>query len=730
MAKSKTISGANNPAEQAAAGAKPEKSDDLLECLVFLTAHYGRAKSAEALTAGLAYDGTAMGPELFRQAAERLGLKCSVTERKKLKDIPAGVLPAVLILSNEMSCVLLSISANQETARIYRPETRKQFEISMSDLAKEYAGYAIFVHPRSEFISPEGKDEEDYGHHWFWSVMSDRENMFSYGLVLLTAAIINLFGLVSPLFIMNVYDRVIPNNAIETGWVLGIGALVAFGFDFIFRNVRSYLIDFAGKRADIVAARRIYDQVLDMKLAGRPRSSGAFANMLRDFDSVREFLTSATITGLVDLPFTLFFLFVIYQLGGPIAFLLMGMILAVFIIGMVLQIPLRAVVKKATKSSEAKHGLLVETIHGLETLKSIGADGRFRARYGQYLGENAFYGQKSRFLSGFGVNIASFLQQIASVLIILIGMYMVQDGNLTVGGLIACVMLGGRAIAPIGQIANLMTRYHQASGALKTLNKIMDQPTERPRHKQFLHRPDITGKIAFKDVSFSYPGTERKVLEKLSFTINAGEKVGIIGRIGSGKSTLARLMMGLYDPDEGTILIDDTDHRQIDPADLRRHLAYIAQDVVLFNGSVRDNIAASLPGASDVQVLEAAKASGVHDFISRHPMGYDAGVGEGGAGLSGGQRQAVALARAMLLEPSVMVCDEPTNAMDMQAEESFRRYVEEHSKDKTLILITHKNAMLPLVDRLILMDQGRVVADGPRDKVLEVLSGGKIEVKA
>ena len=730
MAANKTGPSTKKTAAEASAQSPLPHRDDLLECLVFLTAHYGRAKSSEALTAGLAYDGKGMGPELFRQAAERLGLKCRITERKKLGDIPAAVLPAVLVLAEERSCVLVSVSPDGKTGRVLSPEAGQERDIEMVALEKDYNGFAIFVHPRSEFINPEGEEGAEQDRHWFWSLMSDPDNMFSYGLVLLSAAVINLFGLVSPLFVMNVYDRVIPNNAIETGWVLGIGALVAFLFDFIFRNLRSYLIDFAGKRVDVIAARRIYDQVLDMKLAGRPRSSGAFANMLRDFDSVREFLTSATITGLVDLPFTLFFLFVIYQLGGGIAFLLVGMIIAVFVIGIILQIPLRAVVKKATKSSEAKHGLLVETIHGLETLKAIGADGRFRARYGNYLGENAFYGQKSRFLSGLGVNIASFLQQIAVVLIILSGMYMVQDGTLTVGALIACVMLGGRAIAPIGQIANLMTRYHQASGALKTLNKIMSQPTERPRNKQFLHRPDITGKIAFKNVVFTYPGTQRKVLEDVSFSINAGEKVGIIGRIGSGKSTIARLMMGLYDPDEGTILVDDTDHRQIDPADLRRNLAYIAQDVVLFNGSVRDNIVASVPGASDEAVLVAAKSSGVHDFMAHHPMGYDAAVGEGGTGLSGGQRQAVALARAMLLEPSVMVCDEPTNAMDMQAEESFCRYVQEQTKNKTLVLITHKNTMLSLVDRLILIDRGRVVADGPRDKVLEALSGGKIEVKA
>ncbi|HBR68640.1 MAG TPA: type I secretion system permease/ATPase [Rhodospirillaceae bacterium] len=702
--------------------------DSLLECLVFLTAHFGRAKSAEALTSGLAYDSKGMGPNLFCEAAERLGLNAKIVRRESMDKIPTAVLPAVLILKDGHACVLLAISSNGKKARIFLPETKAVREVEVKDINKDYAGFAVFVHPRTAFTKPEAAHAGDTGGHWFWSIV--RANRGVYAMVILSAVFINIFGMVSPLFIMNVYDRVIPNNAIETGWALGIGALAVYVFDLIMRTLRSYMIDLSGRRIDVIAARRIYDQVINMKLAGRPKSSGAFANMLREFDSVREFFTSATITGFVDLPFTLIFLFVMYQIGGSLAFILIGLILAVVLIGWVLQFPLKSSVRKSGQASETKHGLLVETIHGLETIKAIGADGAFRARYGDYVGESAASGQKARFISGLGVNIATFVQQIASIIIILAGMYMVQDGNLSIGGLIGCVMLGGRAIAPVGQIANLMTRYHQAGGALKTLDRIMEAPVERPANKQFLHRPDLKGKIAFEKVSFSYPGVDRKVLDNVSFVIESGEKVGIIGRIGSGKSTIARLVMGLYEPDSGTILADDTDYRQIDPADLRRNIAYIAQDVVLFSGSVRDNIAVSLPHASEQAILQAAKDAGVHEFISRHPMGYDAPVGEHGASLSGGQRQAIALARAMLLQPHVMVCDEPTNAMDMQAEEAFGRYIQKEIKGRTLILVTHKTSMLPLVDRLILLDQGRVLMDGPRDKVIEALSKGKIEVKS
>ncbi len=684
---------------------------------MFLTAHYGRAKSAQSLTAGLPYDENNMGPDLFCEAASRIGLKTAITKKTKLSDIPAAVLPAVIILDKNQACVL--IETRGKHAKIFWPETGETARTEIMKLSKDYSGYAIYIHPRTESNNIEAAHLDDTSRHWFWGIV--RENRRTYALALLGAVFINLFGLASPLFIMNVYDRVIPNNAIETGWALGIGALVVFVFDFILRNLRAYLVDLAGRRIDVVAARRIYDQVLDMKLAGRPPSSGIFANMLRDFDSVRDFFTSATITALVDLPFTIFFLFIIYQLGGPIAFILGGLILATFLAGLILQAPLKSLVKKSVKSSEAKHGLLIETIQGLETVKSIGADGRFRKNYGAHAAESATYGQSSRFVSGLGVNIATFLQQTASVIVVLAGMYLVQDGSLTVGGLIACVILGGRAIAPIGQIANLMTRYHHAGGALKTLDNIMTQPIERPLTKQFLSRPDLKGEIAFRKVCFAYPNTKELVLDDVTFKINAGEKIGIIGRIGSGKSTIARLLLGLYDADRGTILADNTDYRQIDPADLRRNMAYIAQDVMLFNGTVRDNITASLPGATDDQILTASKAAGVHDFISRHPMGYDAPVGEHGARLSGGQRQAIALARAILRNPKIYICDEPTNAMDSQAENTFIEYMAKQADDATFILITHKPHLLKMVDRLILMDHGRVMADGPRDDVLKAL---------
>lgn len=695
--------------------------DDLLVCLSYMCSEFGCAKSPSALVAGLAYYDQAMTPDLFCEAATRQNIKTAIVD-KGLSEIPEEVLPCILFLKNNAVCILLS--RDKKYAKIFNPAQMKIETLEREGLQQKCAGRAIFMKPERETIeSYQGAGDKNSA-AWFWSLI--RENKSIYSLAIIASIFINLFALVSPLFIMNVYDRVIPNNAIETGWALGIGALIAFAFDFTFRTLRGYFIDFSNRKIDILAARRIYDHLLDMKIAGKPGSSGGFASILKDFDAVREFFNSATITAVVDLPFTLLFLFFVYQLGGSIAFLLLVLIIIACVAGLTIQAVLKTLVIKSKKTAQMRHGILVETIGALETIKTTAADGAFRTKYSTSVAEDAQFAQKSRLLSALSVNIATFIQQTASIIIVLFGMYLVQNNSLTIGALIACVILGSRAIAPIGQVAGLITKYHQASAALAALNIFMGAQSERPKTQNFLNRAKLSGKITFDTVSFSYPNADIPVLRNVSFTIHKGEKVGIIGRIGSGKSTVLKLCLKLYDPGEGVILFDDTDIRQIDPADVRTNTAYIAQDVKLFQGTVRENICISRPHSSEESILEAAKKAGVDEFIARHPMGYDAPVGELGAHLSGGQRQAIAVARAMLAKPNILICDEPTNAMDTQAEAAFCQYVAEQMQGKTLIMVTHKNAMLALVDRLILLHEGRVVMDAPRDQVIEALKSGNI----
>jgi len=402
---------------------------------------------------------------------------------------------------------------------------------------------------------------------------------------------------------------------------------------------------------------------------------------------------------------------------------LLAIMLLVMAVGFIIQMLLKSMVKETMHLAEAKHGLLVETINGLETVKLTKADGQMRARYIEYLGDSAKISQKTRFISSIATNMATFLQQSASIIIVLFGMYMVKDGTLTMGALIAAVIMGGKAIAPVGQIASLITRMHTVRGSLKTLNNIMDADVDRPNHQQFLNRPDLKGDVTLKNVSFSYPQDTRKILDGLNLNIKAGEKVGVIGRIGSGKSTLTKIISGLYDPVDGELLIDGTDHRQIDPADLRRSVGYIAQDTMLFAGTIRDNIIAGYPQASEDEILNAARLSGVHEFVSKHPMGYDAPVGERGDSLSGGQKQCVGLARAMITNPKILLMDEPTNHMDIQSEVNFVEQIKEFSTGKTLILITHRQNLMQCVDRLVLIEGGKILADGPRDEIIAALNG-------
>lgn len=691
--------------------------DPLIACLSHLTGLFGRSRSPAALSAGLAAPHAGLSVPFFLEAAQNAALHAAQ------HDVPdhftQSLLPCIAFSDEAAVCVLTL--DGQGNAHIWNPHTTQEESLPLATLRARYGAGILTVRPSSGFIDPALRAILHEKSHWFWEQV--RRHTPVYRKVLLASFLINLFALASPIYTMNVYDRVIPYAAIETGWALGLGVLFIFMFDFTIRSLRGIFIDFAARHIDVQVARMLFDQVLDMKLAARPSSSGAFANMLREFETVRDFFTSATLVTLIDLPFALLFLGVIFYLGGAIGLwiiALMGLSLAA---SLLIQIPLKKHIRASLKSAETKHGLLVEALFGLETIKTMVADGRIRARYTAHVAENAKAAQQSRYYSALGVNTATFIQQISSVIILLAGMYMVRDSDMSTGSLIACVMLASRALSPVTQVANLMSRYHQSMGSLATLTKIMTSPREREEGRDFLHRPDLQGQITFQDVTFSYPATSRPVLQNINFSIQQGERVGIIGRIGSGKSTLAKLMLKLYEPSAGRILIDGSDYTQIDPADLRHTFAYISQDVLLFAGSIRDNITLACPSATEAEIVAAAKAAGAHDFIAAHPMGYDAPVMERGDGLSGGQKQCIALARALLLNPPVFICDEPTNAMDMQAEENFARLISLEAQNRTLILVTHRANLLPLTTRLIVIDGGRVAMDGPRDDILARISG-------
>jgi ATP-binding cassette subfamily C protein LapB len=698
--------------------------DPLLRSLTLLAKLLNKPHSPQSLVAGLPLVDNKLTPKLFARAAERAGLTSKITKRS-LSKVSNLVLPAILLLENGNACVLLE--TKQKTARVIFPESGDgEAELDLSELKEHYTGYAIFIKSVHQFDQRTESSEIPRTKHWFWGTIFRFWPIYSE--VFLASILVNVFALASPLFVMNVYDRVVPNHAIETLWVLAIGVATVFIFDLLLRTLRGYFIDMAGKKADVILSATIFERVMNIKMAARSNSVGSFANSMQEFESFRDFFTSATLATLIDLPFTFLFIFVIWTLAGDLAYVPLLAIPLALVVSLIIQIPLSRTVKNLFRHSGQKSATLIETLTGLETVKSIGAESPIQRKWEQTIGFISKYGQRAKLLSSIAVNFTTFVQQMASIAVVVFGVYMIAEGDLTMGALIASTLLTGRALAPMGQVASILTRFHQSKAALSSLNSLMSLPVERPSGREFLHREEFKGGIEFKNVRFRYPDQPLDALSNVSFKIEPGEKVAFIGRIGSGKSSIEKLILGLYEPSEGSVLLDGTDLRQIDPVDLRRNIGYSPQDTNLFFGSIRDNIALGKPFADDAAILKAAQVAGVTEFVNRHPSGFDMPVGERGEGLSGGQRQSVAVARALLLDPAVLVLDEPTNAMDNSTEEQFKHNLSGQLDGKTLLLVTHKASLLSLVDRVIVLDQGAVVADGPREQILAALKKGHIKV--
>jgi len=698
--------------------------DPLLDCLVILTRLEGRVRSPEALRAGLPLENGRLTPTLFVRAANRVGLSARVVRRPLLK-ISALLLPAVLLLKGRQACILTALDCTRDIASVIQPESGQgEAQVSLKQLVQDYSGYTIFTRPRHQFDERAPSLWQLPSRHWFWGTLLNSWRI--YRDVLVASLLINLFALATPLFIMNVYDRVVPNNALETLWVLAVGVALVYCFDLLMRMLRGYFIDVAGKKSDILLSSAIFERIMGIRMEARPASVGAFADNLREFESIREFITSATITGLVDLPFIVIFLLVIGYLGGPLVVVAAICIPLVVLYALLIQGPLRKAVESTFRASAQKGAMLVESLTGLETIRHLGADSALQRKWEQITGHIAQWGVRSRLISSSAVNVALFFQQFAQVAVVVWGVYLIAEGGLSMGGLIAAVILTGRAMAPVSQVANLSVRYLQARTALENLNRVMSLPVERDRETTFVSREDLGGDLEFVRVSFSYPGEEHEVLSDVSFRLRQGEHVAVIGRVGSGKSTLEKLVLGLYTPTAGAVRLGGTDIRQIDPADLRAAIGYVPQDIFLFYGSVRENIVMGAPGASDADVLRAAETAGVDGFVAHHPQGFDMQVGERGEHLSGGQRQGVALARALLSNPRFLLLDEPSNSMDNATEELLKRKLAAEIEGKTLLLVTHRASLLDLVDRVIVLESGRVIADGPKQDVLEALRQGKL----
>ena len=708
--------------------------DPLLECLVIFSKLHNRPVSIDALISGLPVKPGGNGPELFSiesskglfsRVAARAGFASRLIHRE-LSSLSRLLLPCILVLRNGNACILESIDRKSRRAKVILPEVGEGEEwLDLEQLEKEYLGYAFLLKREFQKEQKQQKQVDSRETHWFWGTLSKSKDIFAS--VILSSVLINLFILATPLFTMNVYDKVVPNDAIETLWVLAVGILIVYLFDTVLRFVRSYLLEIAGKKSDIIMSSILFAQTLNLKMDQWPKSTGAFASKLREFESIRNFFTASTIATVVDIPFSIIFLMVIFFIGGPMVIVPIITIVILAIYSTLLVKPLRESVEATFEATANKNAHLIETLHSIKTIKTLGASNYSQWVWEESSGTIANKSMRSRILSSSITVITNLMLQLTTVGLVIFGIYRISELDLSLGGLIATVMLSSRAVAPMGQIASLITTYQQTKTAYQSLDELMEQPVERPDGKNFVRRPKFDGGITFRKVGFSYPEATQASLNSISFNINPGEHVGIIGKVGSGKTSLIKLIVGLYQSNEGSISIDSIDINQIDPADLRQHIGYLSQDIELMRTSIRDNIAYKDLQVNDEKLLQAANISGVDLFVNKLPQGFDTDVGEHGGFLSGGQRQSIALARAVLLNEPILLLDEPTNSFDNTTESIVKKRLFDYTRDKTLVLVTHKTPMLDLVERLIVVDEGRIVLDGPKHEVVEALKGNQSE---
>ena len=667
----------------AAAPAPPASGidDALLHSVVWLTRHHGRERSAESLLADLPLTG-AMGPDQAIRVMREAGFNAGLIQRR-IAEIHSLLLPAVLLLKNGDACIVVRRldGAQPDRYEVVMPGAEYiSCEAHESELQAEYTGFAFVATPVVQ--APTGPDDgllHDPGSHWLWGTL--RRFFPYYRSALLAAMMSNVLMLVSGLVMSVAYDKVIPHQAFVTLWALASGALLALVFDLAARQLRSHLIDMAGRKADLIIGSLLFRQTLGVRMEHRPASAGSYAHHLAQVEVVRDFFASATLSAISDLPFVLLYVAMIFIVGGPLGWVMVLAIPLILGLAALIQGRLRRSMSANMTQQADLQGVLVEAVEGLEDLKAAGAQGRFLHRYESATAAAAESALRARALSSWTNNIAMAAQQLVTLVMLVWGVYLIKDGAITGGALIGAVMFAGRAVAPLGSVVGLATRYQGARAAMVSLDRLMNLPTEREHGKAYLPNPKITGRIGLHDLSFAYPDhagdVSPRVLKGINLAFEPGERVAILGRIGSGKSTVLRLLASLYQPTEGRVQVDGIDLRQIDPADFRARVGFVSQEPRLFNGSLRDNVLMGRANVDPSQLAQVARLTGLDRVVASHPKGWELSVGEMGGMLSGGQRQLVALARCLVTQPQILLMDEPTSSMDAQSEVMFLRQLKE-----------------------------------------------------
>lgn len=696
--------------------AAPADGDELLDTVAGIAAMFERPFAEARVKKGLALDEDGFVPlDQIDHALDAVGLRCHLV-RRPLAGWNTQDVPAILLVDGERPLILTDLDGDACSVRL--PGASADVRVDRAQLEAAYSGQGVIVrHDPSSEAARERPWDEAAKHHWFWSEVWKERGQYAY--VMLASFLISLLAFAMPLFTMNVYDRIIPNKAASSLWVLALGAMFAIAVEYGLRLARTGLIDEVGRGIDARLSQRLLDKVLNLPLATQRGSTGALARRVTEYEQVRDFFASTTVVLVTDIFFLFVFVGLIAVLGGWLAVIPIVSMAIMLVMGWLLQRRMSLAVADAQVDTSLLQTTLIESIGSLETVKACRAEGRMLGKWRRLSASNAYTQEEMRKLTATAVNLATLCQQGTSIALIIGGFYLFNAGIISMGAIIAIVMLASRSLAPVGQLAFLMTRGRQAFVTLNSLQLLMDQEDEREKGSRSITPEIRSGRLQLDHAGFRYPETAREALADVSLTIEPGERVGLIGRVASGKSTLGRLLCGLYDPTAGSYRIDGLESRQYDPHDLRETFRFVGQDAELFSGTVRENLLVGANDANDAAIIEAVKRSGADAFIGRDATGFDFHIGERGSRLSGGQRSFLVLARALVTPAHLLFLDEPTGAMDSQTEQLFvDRLRTAVSADQTLILATHRMAVLNLVDRLIVMDNGRIVADGPRDEIL------------
>ncbi|MBD2840227.1 type I secretion system permease/ATPase [Pseudomonas sp. JM0905a] len=701
-----------------------QHDDPLLDSLLSLCVLHHKPANRAMLTSGLPLPKQRLTADLLPRAAARAGLQGRLMQRR-LDQIPKIAMPALLLLKEGRCAVMLGWGDDGKARLLLSESDGGEVKVTRELLQEDYSGQVFFAQPQHKYdlntdsLIPRTES-------WFRDTL--KRSRWLYTDAVAASLLINLIGLGAPLFVMNVYDRVVPNQAVATLWVLAVGISGAYLFDLLLKTMRGLCLDLAGKKTDLIISATLFERIVGMAMKYRPMRVGSFAQNIHEFQTLRDFLASLTLTSVIDLPFTLLILLVIGLLGGHLVWVPVLAFPLAMGISWLLQKPLVATMDRTMALAAERQSSLIETLAGLDAVKVNNAESDRQYLWEQTIGTLGRLELRVKMLSSLAMNLTLMIQQLAGVVMIVAGVYLIMAGDLSMGGLIACYMLNGRALGPLTQLSGLLTRYQQARLTMKSVDHMMDLPQERQEGEQPLVRDKLQGSLELRQINFTYPHQQTPALSEVNLIVRPGEKIGIIGRSGSGKSSLAKLIVGLYQADSGSLLVDGTDIRQLDVSELRHNVGYVPQDIQLFSGTLRDNLMSGARYVEDELVLQAAELSGVHEFARLHPQGYELQVGERGQNLSGGQRQNVALARALLLDPPILLLDEPTSSMDNPGEERLKERLTGMIANKTLLLVTHRASMLSLVDRLLIVDRGRVIADGPKEAVMEALKKGQISV--